>query len=190
VISDSELSDGALCERSVAGDATAFASIMHRYKLPVFSFIRRYVGGNEDAHDLLQQVFIAAWQSLASYDVDRPLGRWLTAIALNKCRDHSRKAKVRRFFQLSWPIDAADIPDAAPTADQKMNADQDLVLLDRAIAQLPPALKEPLLLTVFEGLSHSEAGAELGISAKAVEGKTRRARQALELQINKWANNF
>ncbi|WP_081096491.1 RNA polymerase sigma factor [Erythrobacter donghaensis] len=71
-----------------------------------------------------------------------------------------------------------------------MNADQDLVLLDRAIAQLPPALKEPLLLTVFEGLSHSEAGAELGISAKAVEGKTRRARQALELQINKWANNF
>ncbi|WP_196490137.1 RNA polymerase sigma factor, partial [Erythrobacter donghaensis] len=57
---------------------------MHRYKLPVFSFIRRYVGGNEDAHDLLQQVFIAAWQSLASYDVDRPLGRWLTAIALER----------------------------------------------------------------------------------------------------------
>ena len=190
MIAPNALSDRELSGRAVAGDATAFASIMHRYKLPVFSFIRRYVGGNEDAHDLLQQVFIAAWQSLASYDVDRPLGRWLTAIALNKCRDHSRKAKVRRFFQLSWPIDAADIPDAAPTADQKMNADQDLVLLDRAIAQLPPALKEPLLLTVFEGLSHSEAGAELGISAKAVEGKTRRARQALELQINKWANNF
>lgn len=188
--SDSALSDRELRERAVAGDTVAFASIMHRYKLPIFSFIRRYVGGNEDAHDLLQQVFIAAWQSLDSYDSDRPLVRWLTAIALNKCRDHSRKAKVRQFLQFAWPVDAVDIPDLAPDAHQAMNADQELILLGKAIARLPRALKEPLLLTVFEGLSHSDAGAELGISAKAIEGRTRRARQALENQINEWAKGF
>ena len=184
------LSDREIIERAAADDDQAFAVIISRYKAPVFAFIRRYVGGNEDAYDLLQQVFIAAWQSLARYDPDRPLGPWLTTIALNKCRDHSRKVKVRRFFHFTWPVDAVDVPDAAPNAHQTMNANQELMLLDKAIAQLPRALKEPLLLTVFEGLSHAEAGAALGISAKAIEGRTRRAREALERQINARTNNF
>ena len=184
------LSDREIIERAAADDDQAFAVIIGRYKAPVFAFIRRYVGGNEDAYDLLQQVFIAAWQSLARYNLDRPLGPWLTTIALNKCRDHSRKVKVRRFFQLAWPVDVVDVPDTEPNAHQTMNANQELVLLDKAIAQLPRALKEPLLLTVFEGLSHAEAGVALGISAKAIEGRTRRARKALELQINGRANKF
>jgi RNA polymerase sigma factor CnrH len=69
-----------------------------------------------------------------------------------------------------------------------MSADQELHLLEKAIAQLPITLKEPLLLTVFQGLSHEQAGAQLGLSAKAIEGRTRRARQALERQINAWIN--
>ena len=190
MISFEALSDREISERAVADDDQAFAALVSRYKAPVFAFIRRYVGGHEDAYDLLQQVFIAAWQSLASYDPDRPLGPWLTTIALNKCRDHSRKTKVRRFFQFAWPLDAVDVPDTAPNAHQVMNADEELKLLDKAIAQLPRALKEPLLLTVFEGLSHAQAGAALGISAKAVEGRTRRAREALELQINAQPDNF
>ena len=184
------LSDREIYERAAADDNQAFAVLVSRYKAPVFAFIRRYVGGHEDAYDLLQQVFIAAWQSLASYDPDRPLGPWLTTIALNKCRDHSRKMKVRRLFQLAWPVGAVDVPDTAPNAHQAMNADEELMLLDKAIAQLPRALKEPLLLTVFEGLSHAQAGAALGISAKAIEGRARRAREALKHQINSRANRF
>ena len=167
----SALSDREIYERAAADDNQAFAVLVSRYKAPVFAFIRRYVGGHEDAYDLLQQVFIAAWQSLASYDPDRPLGPWLTTIALNKCRDHSRKAKVRRFFQFTSPVNAVDVPDTAPNAHQAMNADEELMLLDKAIAQLPRALKEPLLLTVFEGLSHTQAGAALGISAKSNRGQ-------------------
>ena len=184
------LSDRTLCERAVARDNQAFTMIMGRYKTPVFNFVRRYVGNNEDAHDLLQQVFVAAWQSLGRYDLERPLGPWLTTIALNKCRDHSRKAKVRRFFQFAWPQSALDIPDGAPNPEQVMSADQELWLLEKAIAQLPRSLKEPLLLTVFAGLSHKDAGAQLGLSAKAIEGRSRRARQELERQIDEWTNNL
>ena len=184
------LSDREISERAAANDDQAFAIIISRYKNPVFAFIRRYVGGNEDAHDLLQQVFVAAWQGFGRYDADRPLGSWLTAIALNKCRDHSRKTKVRRFFHIAWPINASDIPDTAPTADSVMSDDQELLLLDKAISELPRGLKEPLLLTVFEGFSHRDAGVQLGLSAKAVEGRTRRARQELERKINAWTNNF
>lgn len=184
------LTDREICERAASNDDQAFAVIISRYKTPVFAFIRRYIGGDEEAHDLLQQVFVAAWQGLGRYDVDRPLGPWLTTIALNKCRDHSRKAKVRSFFQLAWPTDALDVPDNAPTADMLISANQELLLLERAIALLPRGLKEPLLLTVFEGFSHEQAGVQLGVSAKAIEGRTRRARQELERQIGVWTDNL
>lgn len=184
------LTDREICEWAAANDDQAFAVIMSRYKRPVFAFIRRYIGADEEAHDLLQQVFVAAWQGLGRYDLDRPLGPWLTTIALNKCRDHSRKVKVRRFFQLTWPTDALDVPDTAPTADMVISANQELHLLERAIALLPRGLKEPLLLTVFEGFSHEQAGVQLGLSAKAIEGRTRRARQELERQISAWTDNL
>lgn len=183
-------SDAELTGRALAGDNQAFALIISRYKTPVFAFIRRYIGGDEEAHDLLQQVFVAAWQGLGRYDANRPLGPWLTTIALNKCRDHSRKIRVRRFFHIAWPTGALDVPDIAPTADTLIVANQELLLLERAIALLPRGLKEPLLLTVFEGFSHEAAGVQLGVSAKAIEGRTRRARQELERQIGAWTNNF
>ena len=184
------LTDREICERAAAKDDQAFAVIISRYKSSVFAFIRRYVGGDEEAYDLLQQVFVAAWQGLGRYDVDRPLGPWLITIALNKCRDYSRKAKVRRFFQLAWPTDALNVPDTAPTADASMSANQELILLERAIALLPRGLKEPLLLTVFEGFSPEPAGVQLGLSAKAIEGRTRRARQELERQIGAWTDSL
>lgn len=184
------LSDRELSERAITGDNQAFSELISRYKGSVFGFIRRYIGNKEDTHDLVQQVFVAAWLGLGRYDTERPIGPWLITIALNKCRDHSRKAKVRRFFQLAWLVDARDVADTAPTADKVMIADEDLRLLERAITQLPPSLKEPLLLTVFEGLSHKDAGAQLGLSAKAIEGRSRRARQELERQINEWIDNL
>ena len=184
------LTDREICGRAAANDDQAFAIIISRYKTSLFAFIRRYIGADEEAHDLLQQVFLAAWQGLGRYDVGRPLGPWLTTIALNKCRDHSRKQKVRGFFQLAWPTDTLDVPDTAPTADMVINADQELLLLERAIALLPRGFKEPLLLTVFEGLSHEQAGVQLGLSAKAIEGRTRRARLELERQISAWTDNL
>jgi RNA polymerase sigma factor CnrH len=54
-----------------------------------------------------------------------------------------------------------------------------LTSLDNAIAALPAQLKEPLLLTAFEGMSQAAAGKALGISAKAVETRVYRARKLL-----------
>ncbi len=183
------LTDQEICERVANNDDQAFAVIIGRYKTAVFAFIRRYVGADEEAHDLLQQVFVAAWQGLARYDSDRPFGPWLTTIALNKCRDHSRKARLRKFFQFAWSTETLDVPDAAPTADRLISANQELLLLERSIALLPRGLKEPLLLTVFEGFSHEQAGVKLGLSAKAIEGRARRARQELKRQISAWTDD-
>ena len=73
---------------------------------------------------------------------------------------------------------------AAPTAETHARADLAARRLETAIAQLPRALKEPLVLTTLEGLSHREAGAVLGINAKAVETRVYRAKRQLAVLLD------
>lgn len=169
-------SDAVLTARAVKGDRGAYDVFVRRHQEALYRFIRRYVGDAEEAYDLLQETFVSAWQALARYDPSRPAATWLRRIALNKCRDWGRRRAVRRFFYGAASLDqAGDMP---PPSDE-MVKEAALLRLDRAIARLPTQLKEPLLLTVFEGLSQHAAGEMLGISAKAVETRVYRARKQL-----------
>lgn len=174
-------SDADLAARAVKGDRPAFNRIVQRYQEPLYRFIRRYVGDADEAYDLLQETFVSAWQALGRYDPTRPAATWLRRIALNKCRDWGRRRAVRRFFYGATSLDGS--PAAADAAASVVTVDDSneiaLTNLDRAIATLPSQLKEPLLLTAFEGLSQIAAGEALGISAKAVETRVYRARKLL-----------
>jgi RNA polymerase sigma factor (sigma-70 family) len=71
-------------------------------------------------------------------------------------------------------------PETAITTDEALGR------LDSAIASLPPRLREPLILTVFENLSHREAAQMLRISEKAVETRVYRAKQHLSKAIERF----
>jgi RNA polymerase sigma-70 factor (ECF subfamily) len=172
-------SDAALAARAVKGDRAAFNRIVQRYQEPLYRFIRRYVGDADEAYDLLQETFVSAWQALSRYDPARPAAAWLRRIALNKCRDWGRRRAVRRFFYGATSLDSSPAADAAASMTADDSDEAALRNLDRAIATLPSQLKEPLLLTAFEGLSQIAAGEALGISAKAVETRVYRARKLL-----------
>lgn len=173
-------SDAVLAARALKGDRSAFNHIVRRNQEPLYRFIRRYVGDADEAYDLLQETFVSAWQALGRYDPARPATTWLRRIALNKCRDWGRRRAVRKFFYAAKTLDeTTPLPDPSASANPEDNIEFALTGLDRAIAALPAQLKEPLLLTAFEGFSHAAAGETLGISAKAVETRVYRARKLL-----------
>lgn len=155
---------------------------MRQTKGALFRFIRRYVVDEQDAYDLLQETFAAAWLSIGRYDPQRPFEAWIRTIALNKCRDWSRRRFVRRLVRgsvdLSSP-EAMAVADSAKPADEQIDADDALARLNAEIGHLPSHLKAPLLLTAIEGRSHAEAAGILGISLKAVETRIARARRKL-----------
>jgi RNA polymerase sigma-70 factor (ECF subfamily) len=175
-----ERDEATLAAAALAGEDRAFTELMRRHKDALYRFVRNYVGDADEAYDLVQEAFVAAWSALGDFDAGRPMAAWLRRIALNKCRDWSRRRKVRRFFfgAESMDADRADTL-AAPDAFEDKSAERSLERLSASVAALPASLKEPLLLTVFEGLSHKEAARLLGISAKAVETRVYRAKQAL-----------
>lgn len=170
-----------LARRASKGDRSAFNRLVLLHQEPLYRFIRRYVGDADEAYDLLQEALVAAWQAIGRLDPKRPILVWLRRIALNKCRDWSRRRAVRKFFYGAAPLDDVVITDER---DDTTGEEAALAQLDVAIARLPQQLKEPLLLTVFEGLSQEDAGAALGITAKAIETRLYRARKTLATILN------
>ena len=183
---DPALPDGALAIRAADGDEAAFDLLVGRHKVALYRLARRYVGDADDADDIVQASFVSAWGALQRYDPTRDFAAWLRTIALNKCRDHGRRAVVRRWLMLPVAASTLDmVADPRPGAEAEMIAQEELETLNRAIVRLPRGLKEPLLLTVFAGLSQEEAGRELGLSVKAIETRVYRARKALAEAIAK-----
>ncbi|WP_174299368.1 RNA polymerase sigma factor [Caulobacter sp. S45] len=180
--------DAELTRLSLAGDRSAFSQLMGRHKGPIHGYIRRYVRDPDDAADVLQDTFVSAWRALSSYDPGRPFDVWLRRVALNKCRDHGRRASVRRV--ISGLFDSSgrrveDRPDPTADGEASLIAREDVRALEAALAALPHGLRDPLVLTVLEGLSQAEAGAVLGLSAKAVEVRVYRARAKLAATLKR-----
>ena len=168
--------------RPATGDRAAFTGLMHQTKAALYRFVRRYVGDDPEAYDLLQETYAAAWLNIRRYDPDYPFEAWIRTIALNKCRDWTRRRFVRRLVRGATDLaspEAMAVSDGRPAADEQLETTHRLTRLNEEIARLPSQLKAPLLLTAIEGRSQKEAASILGVSIKAIETRTARARHKL-----------
>jgi RNA polymerase sigma factor (sigma-70 family) len=175
-------SDAALAKSAAAGDERAFSVLVGRYKDSLFRLLRRYVGDADEAYEAVHEAFIAAWGAIHRYDAERPFGSWIRTIAINKARDRGRRMAVRRFILGSSGLDygpALIAEDPSLPVDESIIKRQTAERLGDAVSRLPAALKEPLLLTAFEGLTQREVGLILGLSVKTVETRVYRARKIL-----------
>ena len=174
-------SDADLVTGTMEDDSVSFSRLVSRHRDAVLRSIRRYVGSSEEALDVLQETFFAAWIALAQYQQDRSFLAWIRTIALNKCRDRARRAAVRVAISSLWHADEMlDVADSTPGPADLLETEQALARLQGGLRKLTGSLREPLLLTAIEGMSHLQAGDRLGISAKAVETRVYRARIRLK----------
>lgn len=178
---DASTSDGDLAAQARTGSEAAFAVLMQRHKGRVYRLALNSIAEPDEALDIVQETFLSAYRALSRYDPARPMASWLAAIALNKCRDRARRRALRHFFFGARPVEeladtmAIGDPDPAQSASDR----QELARVRLAIARLPASLREPLLLCTVEEMRHADAAALLGISAKAIETRIRRARAKL-----------
>lgn len=172
--------DAHLAACAKAGERGAFDILVERNRSTIYQFVRRYVGQADDAYDVLQDCFIAAWNGLSRFEPERPFLPWLRIIALNKCRDFGRRQAVRRlvltaFFRQPSQLD----PAISNPGEEEANKDVRLARLDKAVAGLPAFYKEPLLLALVSGVSHENIAKMLETTPKAIEMRLYRARKKL-----------
>ena len=165
--------DAALIRRVRAGDIAAFDALVAAYMRPAFQMAYRVVGHREDAEDLVQESFLAAYQYLESFDVERPFGPWLNRIVLNRGAN-LRRARARR--QTEPEVESVS---TAPSALDESTRTEARELLVRALATLSE--RQRLIVTLFDvdGLTSTEIGERLELAPGTVRWHLHEARRVL-----------
>jgi RNA polymerase sigma-70 factor (ECF subfamily) len=164
--------------RAQQGDVEAFASLYRAHGPAVFSLVRRMLGDERAARDLVQDVFVRAWERLASFRGDSAFGTWLHRLAANLVVETLRAARrdVLRFTD-----DAADTTPATRSDTDAIDARLDL---DAALVGLAAGARAVFVLHDLEGYSHEEIAQMTGIAAGTARAQLWRARRHLMKRLD------
>ncbi len=170
--------DATLVARVRAGDTRAFDALVHAYMRQAFQLAYRVVGHREDAEDLVQESFLAAYQYLDSYDSERPFGPWLMRIVLNR-GSNLRRSRTRR--ETEPEVDAVS---TAPSALEESERAETGVVLTKALANLSE--RQRMIVTLFDvdGMTSTEIGEMLDLSAGTVRWHLHEARKTLRSALS------
>jgi RNA polymerase sigma factor (sigma-70 family) len=186
---DSETSDGALVQRALAGDQEAFEALVYRYKPSLFQLIYHYVGECDEAHDVLQQVWLQLYLSLGILCVRVPIKPWLFKVARNCSIDALRRKCILSFSEVETGNEGEggssldSIPDMNLTPEELVER-HDLQRSVRCAIQALPQKYRSIVLLYYEGqLDLSEIGQILNRPYSTVKAQFRRATATLRTAL-------
>jgi RNA polymerase sigma-70 factor (ECF subfamily) len=173
-------SDAALVARARGGDGGAFETLVRRHLRSAYAVALAQLGEEADAQDAVQDAFVTALKRIEECRQPDQFGSWLMSIVRNRARDFRRYRTVRDALPLDAASEAADQADPARDAE---NAELRTDLLG-AMDALTELQREVILLYDFEGWSHKEIGAKLGISDGSARVHLFNARRTLRERLH------
>lgn len=179
--------DDALVHAAQSGDRQALAALLERHAPRVARFAGRMCQDPHEAEDVMQDTLLAAVRTLPGFRGDSSVSTWLFAIARSYCIKKRRRGRsVTRAdasFDDETSAEIRGLGDALPPADERLGDRELAQTLDRAIAHLPTAQREVLLLRDVEGLTAPEVASVLGLGVDAVKSRLHRARLAVRAEV-------
>ena len=179
-------------ERLAAGHDTALNDLMERHATPVFHFLCRMLGNEDDANDLAQETFVRVFRARASFRTNEKFTTWLYTIAANLARNHFRWRSRHPNVSLEAETGESEqtlgstLPAHDPTPNEQALAAERAAVVRAAVSKLPEDLREAIVLCEWEERSVAEAAAILETTPKAVESRLYRARQILRDRLKSW----
>ena len=188
---DTAEQDRADMQALAAGHDAALNALMERHAGPVFQFLFRMLGDEDDAHDLAQETFVRVYRYRERYDGGK-FTTWLYTIAANLARSEYRRRGRHPNVSLESETDSegqtlgqtlrANEPSPGEYAD---SAERHRAVRE-AVTSLPDELREALVLCAWEEMSVGDAAGVLNTTKKTVESRLYRARQLLRDKLKKW----
>lgn len=183
-----QITDQALVERAQQGDKKAFNLLVIRYQNRVAGLLTRYVA-RDDIPDMVQESFIKAYRSLASFRGESAFYTWLYRIAVNTAKNHltalGRRppkedilAEDAESYDNGMYLRETDTPENIALSEELKR-----IVFD-TIENLPDELKSAITLREIEGLSYEEIAEVMQCPVGTVRSRIFRAREAIDLKIN------
>jgi RNA polymerase sigma-70 factor (ECF subfamily) len=185
-----DVDDAVLVLRAQDGDPRAFEQLVRRYQQVMFGVAVRILGDRDEAEDVTQNAFIAAWRRLPEFRADAKFSTWMYRIvtnqALNQARGQSRRPRPADRETLeaasgSWASTTVD-------ADPERHAQRAALLaaVRRALAALPDQLRVCWLLREVHERSYQEVADITEVSLDTARGRIFRARHRLAEEMSAW----
>ncbi|WP_373044385.1 sigma-70 family RNA polymerase sigma factor [Vulgatibacter sp.] len=179
-------SDRDLLVKAKGGDRRALDTLLRKHEPKVFRFGLRMCGDEEAAREVLQRTLLTAFEQLGTFREDAQLSTWLYSIARSFCSRHHRRTRSAPLHDVALDAPGGDqaLPPAEDLDPESKVAQAEIAeLLGAAIAALPDAYREVVVLRDVEGLSAEEASAVIGIGVPALKSRLHRGRQMLKAHL-------
>jgi RNA polymerase sigma-70 factor (ECF subfamily) len=177
-------------EKVRSRDREALGRFFDRYFDRIHGLACRLLGDRPAAEDVAQEVFLKVYRACDRLDPARDPWPWLVAITCNACREHWRGRHVRASARavpledvVEREADPEAVDDPAASVDRGRRAER----VQRALAELPPPLREVVVLHDWRGHSHQEIAEMLGATYVAIRKRYSRALAALGTRLREGA---
>lgn len=162
-----DANDIELIQRAQSGDIESFSNLVERHWTFLVRIARSVVGDSE-AEDCVQEALVVVWEKLSSLRDRRAFLTWLIRIVARRCLRRARSQS--RFVSLAAVTEGSD-----PGGERGCESFH----VQQVLALLPPRQRAVMHLTVIEGMTDSEIGEALAITAASVRSHRRRAKDTL-----------
>jgi RNA polymerase sigma-70 factor (ECF subfamily) len=168
-----------------AGMRDAFAVLVQRHAQRVFNLCSRFANDAQQGQELAQDTWVAVWQSRERYQVDSDFGAWLVTVALNRCRNHSRHAKVVAAHTSQGNIDDAVTAgrEYSPEQLDRLLTDERRRKVRRALAELSAPMREALLLRFAEELRYDQMTSATGTGEATLRSRVHHGLKLLKKKL-------
>jgi RNA polymerase sigma-70 factor, ECF subfamily len=173
--------DQELIDRFQQGEERAFDELVRRHEQRIRSLCHHYLHDAADVQDAAQETFIRAYRALPEFRPEASFTTWLYRIAVNRCLNHLRSRRRRRWMQpfsglfgkdeQAWEGVAED-----NTPLQEVEKAERLGFVRAALDALPQEQRTAVILHRFQGLKYQEIAEVTGSSMAAVEARLHRAK--------------
>ena len=162
-----------LLQKLAEGDKFSFGILFNIYHQRLFHFALHYLGDDEAAKDVVQDVYTIVWESHEKFVEVTNLSSWLFTTTKNQCLKKIDHLKVRqkhsdilKYRQLGVAMSALSELDTSPITFNEINN-----IITKTLDSLSPQARRIFELSRFENKKNREIADELGISIKTVEAK-------------------
>jgi RNA polymerase sigma factor (sigma-70 family) len=166
-----------LVEQCKKGDDKAFRELYRLYARAMFNASMRILNNRDEAEDVLQESFVAAFRHIRSFEEKASFGSWLKRIVINKSLDALKKQK-----KVFIPLNDLDIAEEEEPAEEN-RLTYDAVTLQKGIDSLPDGYRIILTLYLFEEYSHKMIAEKLNITESTSKSQYLRARKKLAVYL-------
>jgi RNA polymerase sigma-70 factor, ECF subfamily len=172
--------DAEVIRQVLGGDREAFRALVERYQQPLAVMVRNMLGDAHEAADVAQDVFLAAYVNLASFDVSRSgFGTWLLTLGRNRCLNVLKKKR---------PVPLDNLPERGWTRgpEETLAEREVFARLDGALAALPVEQRNAFVLAELVGLPQGEIAEIEGVEASTVRSRLSRAKATLRAALDEF----